>query len=328
MERSLTVRPLEPLALLPLLLTLSACGNGPSGALPGTLERDRIELAAEAAEPILERPVREGAIVRAGDVIIVQDATVAGTQLDAARAAVARAAAQLRELENGARIEARREARARRDAARAQRDAEARELARLQGLIAQNLVSQSQLTRQQAASDAAASGLAAAEAALATLENGTRAEQVEQGRRSLEQARAQLRELETSAGRLQVRAPIAGIVDALPYQLGERPPRGATVAVLLADGAPFARIYVPEPLRAQVHVGTPARVHVDGVEGVFRGNVRFVASQATFTPYFSLNETDRSRLAFLAEVTLAEPRAATIGIGVPVQVELEPGGTP
>jgi HlyD family secretion protein len=319
-----------PPALLALLLAsgLPGCDRNAATALPGTLERDRIELSAEAGEAILERPVREGQMVRRGDILLVQDRSVASSQLGAARANLARLQSQLLELQRGARVEARREARARRERAQVQRDLEARELERLQGLVAQSLVSRSVLARQQAASDAASATLAEATAALATLENGTRVEQVEQARRAAEQAQAQLQELETSAGRLQVRAPVDGVVDALPYQAGERPPRGATVVVLLAGGPPFARIYVPEPQRAGVHAGTRARVSVDGVAGEFSGVVRFIASEASFTPYYSLTESDRSRLAFLAEVVVNEPRAATLGIGVPVQVTLQPDSTP
>ena len=53
--------------------------------------------------------------------------------------------------------------------------------------------------------------------------------------------------LEIEAARLVVRAPRTGVVDAIPYKLGERPPPGAPVIVLLADDAPYARVYLPSP---------------------------------------------------------------------------------
>ena len=46
---------------------------------------------------------------------------------------------------------------------------------------------------------------------------------------------------------------------------------GAVVAVLLADGAPYARVYVPEEIRARVVPGARATVRIDGVEGEFSG---------------------------------------------------------
>ena len=85
-------------------------------------------------------------------------------------------------------------------------------------------------------------------------------------------SRAALAELETTAARYVVRAPRAGLVEALPYKLGERPPAGAPVAVLLADGAPYARVYVPEPLRAAYRPGAKVTLRVDGVDDAARGH--------------------------------------------------------
>ena len=76
--------------------------------------------------------------------------------------------------------------------------------------------------------------------------------------------------------------------------------------MLLATTAPFARVHVPEPIRAQVKIGTPATLRIDGIERTFKGQVRFIASEAEFTPYYSLTAADRSRLSFLAEVVIDE----------------------
>ena len=93
--------------------------------------------------------------------------------------------------------------------------------------------------------------------------------------------------------------------------------------ILLADSAAFARVYVPEPLRANVRPGSPARVYVDGHEAPLQGKVRYVASDAAFTPYFALTQRDRSRLAFLSEVEIVDAAVKNLPAGVPVEVELE-----
>ena len=139
-----------------------------------------------------------------------------------------------------------------------QRDNAVRERDRLLGLVARSLVSESEADRQSAAADAAEATLLEAEADLRELQEGTRAEQLAQARQAADSARAKLQGLETTSSRLEVRSPIAGTIDSLPFHLGEKPARGATVAVLLATTAPFARIHVPEPIRARVKVGTPA----------------------------------------------------------------------
>ena len=69
--------------------------------------------------------------------------------------------------------------------------------------------------------------------------------------------------------------------------------------------------------------GTPATLRVDGTERTFTGQVRYVASEAEFTPYYSLTAADRSRLSFLAEVVFDESEATTLPSGIPVDVTLE-----
>jgi HlyD family secretion protein len=303
-------------------LLLAACAQHDQDTLPGTVERDRVELAAEADEFIVKLPFTEGAQVKAGDVIVVQDRSISTAELDAARAQLAEAESRTEELENGPRNTSIRAAAARRDRARAERDDAVRERDRLLDLVKQNLVSRSQADQQLAAANAAEASLREAESALRELQEGTRAEQLTQARQAADAARASLRALETSSARLEVRAPITGTVDALPFHVGEKPARGATVAVLLANDAPFARIHVPAPMRARVKPGTPATLRVDGVDRDFKGQVRFIASEAEFTPYYSLTAADRSRLSFLAEVVFEEQEARDLPSGVPVNVTL------
>ena len=305
------------------LLLLAACSRQDTDTLPGTLERDRIELVADANESIVAQPIAEGASVKAGDVVLVQDRAVSGSQLDAARAQLAEAESRVSELVSGPRVTSIRAAAARRDRARVQRDDAVRERDRLLDLVKQSLVSKSEADRAVAAANAAEADLHGAEADLRELQEGTRSEQLAQARQAADAARANLKQLETTSARLEVRAPIDGTIDALPYRVGEKPPRGATVAVLLGDAAPFARIHVPEPMRARVRIGTPATLRVDGVDRDFKGQVRFVSSEAEFTPYYSLTAADRSRLSFLAEVVFDDAEAASLPAGLPVDVTLD-----
>ena len=310
-----------------LTALLCACAQHDENTLPGTVERDRIELAADSDEFIVSLPFAEGARVKAGDVIVEQDAEISAAGIDAARAQLAEAEARVEELRSGPRTTSIAAAAARRDRARVERDDAVRERDRLLGLVRQSLVSRSDADRQVAAANAAEASLQEAESALRELREGTRAEQLAQAREAADSARASLRALQTTSARLEVRAPVSGTIDALPWHVGEKPPRGATVAVLLADGAPYARIHVPAPLRARMKTGTTATLRVDGMERAFKGQVRFVASEAEFTPYYSLTAADRSRLSFLAEVVFDETDATTLPSGIPVDVTLELEGS-
>lgn len=301
---------------------LAACTRTGDDTLPGTLERDRVELVADANEFIVALPLAEGATVKAGDVIVVQDRALSASELGAARAQLAEAESRVEELKNGPLNTTIRAAAARRDRARAERDDAIRERDRLDGLVARSLVSKSEADRQVTAASAAQASLSEAEAALRELQQGTRVEQLAQARQAADSARANLEALETTSARLEVRAPVAGTIDSLPYHVGEKPARGATVAVLLGSGPPFARVHVPEGIRARVKTGTAAKIRVDGVEREFAGQVRFVANEAEFTPYYSLTAADRSKLSFVAEVVFDDADAQNLPSGVPLDVTL------
>ena len=227
--------------LLPL--ALAACARHDADTLPGTVERDRIELVADDDEFIISLPFAEGASIKAGDVLVVQDRSVSGSGLDAARAQLAEAEARVEELANGPRSTTIRAAIARRDAAQAQRNDAVRERDRLLELVKRSLVSKSEADRQVAVAQTAEATLREAEADLRELQEGTRAEELAQARQAADSARASLAGLQTSASRLEVRAPVDSVIDALPYHVGEKPVKGATVAVLLANTPPYARIH-------------------------------------------------------------------------------------
>jgi len=113
------------------------------------------------------------------------------------------------------------------------------------------------------------------------------------------------------------RAPRAGRIDSLPYKVGDQPPVGAPLAVLLVGDVPYARIYVPEPMRADLRVGDDVSINLDGSDRSYRGKVRSLRSEPTFTPYYALNGKDAARLSYLAEVVLGAD-AAGLPAGLPV----------
>ncbi|WP_149196046.1 HlyD family secretion protein [Luteimonas suaedae] len=310
-------------ALAALLLTLAACSEQPRQAL-GTLEYDRISLPAPAAERIVAIEVREGQQVEAGAALLTLERTRGDAQLQASLAEVERQRDTLAELRAGARREDIDQARANLAAAQAQaRDARAY-YARLQPLGHRQLVAASDVDRARAAAGNAEAQVAAAQAALDELRNGVRPEQIAQAEAALRAAEAQARTQQATSEKLRVVAPRAGRVDSLPYRLGDEAPVGAPLAVLLVGAAPYARIYVPEPIRVDVAVGDAARVFVDGREQAYTGRVRMIRSEPSFTPYYALTGEDAARLSYLAEVQL-DAAAAELPAGLPVRVEFHDG---
>jgi HlyD family secretion protein len=302
-------------------LLLAACGGTPPDAL-GTLEYDRITVPAPVAERIVSIDVREGERVAAGDLLLTLDRTRVDAETQASQAETQRLREALAELEAGARSEQLRQARAHLAAMQANaKDADAY-YARVQGLADRKLVAASDVDRARAAAESAQAQVREAAARLDELLHGTRREQIAQGKAALRAAEAAEAAQQATLDKLQVVAPRDARVDSLPYRLGDQAPVGAPLVVLLVGEAPYARIYVPEPIRARVQVGDAARVHVDGVEAALAGRVRMIRSEPSFTPYYALTGEDAARLSYLAEVSLGS-EAAELPAGLPVRVEFD-----
>jgi HlyD family secretion protein len=302
---------------LPMLLTVAACGPPPTPEVMGTVERDRLELVAEAHEPIAELLIREGNHVQAGQVLLRQTAGAMQPRLEQAQAQLDKSEQQLRELQQGPRVQEIGEAQAQLDAAVSNLNNAELEFQRAQQLLQSKLQSQSVLDQARATRDSALALRRQAQLRLQLLKEGTRSEQLEQARSAVAAARAALAELQVSATRYTITAPRAGIIEALPYKMGERPPVGQPIVIMLSDDRTYARVYVPETLRAQYVAGAEVQVRADGVEQVFAGTVRFISAQAAFTPYYALTQQDRTRLSYLAEIDLQN--AQGLPAGLPVQ---------
>ena len=309
-------------ALLLCASLLAACAETASELpLVGVLDQDRLELIADARERIVEVAVAEGAVVAAGEVLLRLDSDRREAELKLAQARHSGAEFGLAELIRGPRPERIRQARARLLGARENLAIRTAELSRLESLITQNLTSAADVDRAKNAREAATAEVDALSASLDELLEGTTAEELGRAESAVAEAEARVRLAELALDRLTVRAPVDVRVDVLPYEFGERPPAGATVAIAYAAGPPFARVYVPEGLRARIAPGQAAVVDVDGVDGVFNGRVRYVSAEPTFTPYFSLTQRDRSRLAYVAEIELTAQGTEALVPGLPVEVD-------
>ena len=299
-------------------LLLPGCDNRDSQPVVGILERDRVALAVETSEPLAAVYVAEGDRVEAGEVLLRLDDSRLAAELAVRRAREAEARAALQELIAGPRREEILEARSRLKGARQAVETARQTYERQLRLSRAGFASVSALDQALARREAAIAERDALEARLQRLLTGARAETLEQARARLQAAEAAAQALAIRVERLTVKAPHAAIVDALPFQIGERPPNGAVVAVLLA-GPSYARIYIPQALRGKVQPGMEAWVSVPSLDSQFTGRVRFIASEAAFTPFFALTERDRGRLSYLAEVAL-EGEAASLPAGMPVSV--------
>jgi HlyD family secretion protein len=267
---------------------------------------------------VLHWAVAEGDHVEAGAVLLELDARRQDARIAEARSNLAASEARLAELANGARIETIDAARAELARARAaQTDAEI-DYTRAAELHERELAATAVADQALAVRNQRRAETQAAEAQLRELTQGTRPEQIEQAAAAVEAARAVLDTLALTRERLTVRAPRAGRVDALPFRVGDQPPLGAELVSLLVGDAPYARVFVPAPRRAELAIGERFDVYVEGVATPFAATLRSVRSEPSFTPYYALAGDDASRLVYRAELVLEDAAAAALPAGLPL----------
>ena len=319
------MNPRAYVACIACVLLLAACDNDDqNNRIVGELASDRIELTAEAAEPIVEILVVEGDTVERSQLLLRQDPARAAARLAEADAAVSQAQARLDELVRGPRSEQITAARASVAGATDELAFREAEYERVQKIHAQNLASPDLLDRAKAALDAARANDRLRRAQLQELLSGTTVEELAQAEAALAQAGARRDLARVDLDRHDIRAPAAGIIDSRLFETGEKPAPGQVLLVLLPGEQPYARVYVPEELRVHVRPGLDADIRVDGLDETIPGRVRWVASEAAFTPYFALTERDRGRLTYEAKIDLVTDRER-LPDGVPIEADLPIG---
>ncbi|AYV13391.1 HlyD family secretion protein [Shewanella algae] len=304
------------LILTATLLLLQACGdNGESRAM-GTLERDRIQLSAPVAEQIADIHVAEGDKVEAGQLLLQLDSRSAAARVAQRRAELAEAGARLDELQQGARVEERRAARAAIEAATAAATEARLRYQRTRELFTAKVVGQAELDAAIAERDHTKALVEQANEQWLQLENGTRSEQLAQAEARVAAAAAALKAEEKALDDLSLRAPLASEVDILPWKRGDRVAQGTQLVALLALDKPYARVYLPQTAISKLSRGDKLEVWVDGVEQPLKGTVRNIRSQPAFTPFYALNERDRARLMYLTDIDVEGAESLPSGLAL------------
>lgn len=166
-----------------------ACDTQPAvRRVVGTLERDRIELVAEAQEPIVEILVRERHQVQTGDLLVRLDESRFAAQRAQAQAARGRAFARLAELVRGPRTEKIAEARVRLHGVESTLREARRDLTRMKSLFEQEVVPEARLDQTLTCYDEARSQRNEARVMLERLLEGTTGEELDQARAAVQAA--------------------------------------------------------------------------------------------------------------------------------------------
>ena len=308
--------------------------SGGSGEIEGTV----VELSSRVGARITSVKVREGDPVKEGDLLLRldcadPDAAVAEAE---ARVKAAEAQAQAAQAQVKASDRNRIAASASEEAARAQAEAmkaqadlaerQAKRLAQLPADVPASSIDETQasasgLSKQVLAARAQAEA-SAHQAQAAEVVTRASSLQAEAALSQVRAARAELTRAELLAAECEIRAPRDAVVQTLPHEAGELVSPGAVLVRLVDLSLVKATFYLPNAEVGVVKPGARAEVVADAYPGeVFEGTVRTVYLEAEFTPRNIQTRTDRDRLVYPIEVTVAN-RGGKLRAGMPVQVTL------
>lgn len=278
--------------------------------LSGSIEARTVEVGSLVGGRVAKVEIDEGAEVKAGQTLLTLETDLIDAQIARQRALIAEAEARLALAEAGPRSEARSRARVEWEAART-------DLGRIESLYRDGLVGRAEYDRVLVRETVARK--THEEAA-----SGSRGEEIAAARAAVERERAQLGYLERQSAELEVRAPVAGRIEAFDLRPGDLVAPNQPVATLLEPGELWVRVYVPEPLLGRVRVGAPVAVRVDTwPERRFAGRVAEVRHQAEYLPRNVQTLDQRSDQVFAVRVELEA--ADELRPGMAAFVELEPG---
>jgi HlyD family secretion protein len=305
---------------LPIMLLFAGCSGEEGNRAMGLVERDRMMLSAPVAEQIRSVLVEEGQKVNAGDLLLQLDTRHAQWLIDQRQATLVQAQAKLNQLQTGTRLEQLAAAYAAMLAVQAQAQDADKSYLRMKDLWFKKIVAQADFDSAKAVRDQTTAQLTQAKQQWLELKNGTRSEEVVQAQAQADVAQASLADAQQSLAELSIRAPKAGVVDVLPWKLGDRVAANIQLVTLLASDRLYARVYLPATALGKINQGDTVAVWIDGQEQPVMGTVRNIRSTPAFTPYFALNERDRARLMYLTEIDLPSDQNLPIGIGVEVRL--------
>lgn len=340
----------------------------------GNMEVTDVELSFRIPGWVEKRLVSEGQLVQAGQEAAALDRTELSQEVELRKREVAAARAALAELEAGSRPEEIAEAEAfvaqakarvaelkagsrpqeiaaaKAAVARAQADADYRktDLARMERLHKSGAATDQELDTSRTAYDVAVARLREAQEQLKLVEEGPRAEQIEQAKAALaqaqyrlalikkgprqetiDQARARLQQAEQALAIAQTRltyttlvSPVSGLVLSENVEGGEYVVAGTPIVTVADLNNIWLRAYVNEADLGRVKVGQTVRVTTDTYPGkVYEGRITFIASEVEFTPKNVQTPKERVKLVYRVKITVANPNME-LKPGMPADAEI------
>jgi HlyD family secretion protein len=327
-------------ALLVLVVHLRAAEHGPAGG-SGVIEGVDVNVTSRIAARITKVNVREGDLVKQGDVLVELDCTEGEASLGHLKAELAAEQASRTAAQSNATSVSQNASGAAQNVAAANsqvdvlkaQEALARvDLARTEELVKVGTLAPSALDEARSKELAVQSQIAEQHAVESMVKNqagalwasGTEAKsKAVAAEDNVNAARAAVAGAQVDVSECKLLAPRGAMVVSRNFEPGEAVEPGTNVLSLTDLTEARTRFYLPNAELAAAAPGRKTRVVADAYPGrSFEGTIFYVSPRAEFTPRNVQTREDRERLVYAVEVRI--PNAdMSLRSGMPVEVAIE-----
>jgi HlyD family secretion protein len=272
----------------------------------GYIEGNFVFAAPTSTGRLEEIDVTEGQLIKAGDLLFVQDKVQLTAAVAAAKAQVRVSEAQLANIGSGAREEELEVVRAQLEQARVDLDLANKTLERSKQLVEGNIISQSRLDQDASAAASAQAQVHRLEAELAAMELPARSEELVAAKASVEAANAEVERIQSDLDARTVISPVGGLIEKVYFEPGEVATAGTPVISVLPENGLTIRFYVRENERSSLTVGDEFTMQCDGCPKDYTVRLTRMDADPQFSPPIIYSREERARMVFRAEAATTE----------------------
>jgi HlyD family secretion protein len=306
---------------LAIVLALSACSK-PVPPLQGYVEGEYVRVAAPFAGTLVTLAAERGRQVEVGAPLFVLESESEDAAKREAEQNLRKAEAQAEDLRKGPRQTELATSKAQLLQAETTASFSEKEWRRQLDLVSKGFVSQSAADSAKTTRDRDQDKVVELRNALATLESGSRPDEIRAAEAQAAAAKQSLAQADWKLRQKSVASDVSGVVVDTLFVRGEWVPAGAPVVSLLPPGNVKARFFVPESKLGSVKVGQGVKLACDACGAPIDAKITFIAPQAEYTPPVIYSKDNRAKLVFLVEARPSPADAARLHPGQPVDVTL------
>ena len=296
--------------------------------LYGNVDIRQVELAFNGSERIATMQVKEGDIVKKGQLLATMDTVRLANNVKLQQAQLASQQQQVDRLEAGSRPEEISKAQADVEAARIEADNAAQTYRRQQDLVVRHFVAQQQADDARTAADAAQARYQSLQETLKLVQLGPRKEDIAAARAILRANQAALDVARKALADASLYAPDNGVIQDRILEPGDMAsPQRPVYTLALADPV-WVRAYVQGPDLGKIEPGMSADVGTDSFPGKnYRAWVGYISPTAEFTPKSVETTEVRSSLVYQVRIFVCNPQGE-LRQGMPATVTIHLGEHP